>query len=51
MVSVEQVDAASLLDHLFIVCTLGSQVFGIAIENVDVLFGAVNMIKQVACHE
>ena len=47
----EQVDAASLLNHLLIVGTLGGQVLGIAVEDVDVLLGAVDVVKQVASHE
>ena len=49
--SYEEVDAACLTNHLFVVSTLGSQVFGIAVQDVDVLLGAVNMVEQVAGHE
>ena len=47
----EQVDATGLTNHLLVVGTLGSQVLGVAVENMDVLLGAVDVVKQVASHE
>ena len=47
----EEVDAACLLDHLLIVLALGLQVGGVAVEDVDVLFRAVDVVEQVTGHE
>ena len=47
----EEVDTASLLDHLLIVCTLCYQILGIAVEDVDVLLRTVDVVEQVAGHE
>ena len=47
----EQVDTACFLYHLLVVGTLGVEVFGVAIENVDILGGAVDVVEEVATHE
>ena len=47
----EEVDAAGFLNHLLVVGALGGQVFGVAVEQVDILFRAVDMVKQVLGHE
>lgn len=49
--SEEEVDATSLYNHTLIVGTLCLQVRGIAIEDVDVLWGAVDVVEEVFCHE
>ena len=47
----EQVDAACLLDHLLVVRALGDEVLGVAVEDVDVLLGDVNVVEEVGGHE
>ena len=47
----EEVDASCLLDHLLIVLALGLQVGGVAVEDMDVLLRAVDVVEQVAGHE
>ena len=47
----EQVDAAGLDDGLLIGGALGGEVGGVAVEDVDVLLGLVDMVEQVLVHE
>ena len=47
----EEVDAAELANHLFVVCAFGCQIFGVSVENVDVLLRAVDVIEEVGGHE
>ena len=47
----EQVDATELLDLLLVSLALSSQVGGVAIEDVDILLRAVDVVEQVAEHE
>ena len=47
----EEVDTPSLNDHLLVTCALSLQVLGVAIEDVDVLLRAVNMVEEVLSHE
>ena len=47
----EEVDAACFLDHLLVVRALGSEVFGVAIENMDILLGNIDVIEEVGGHE
>ncbi len=49
--SEKEVDASSLGYHLFIVSTFGLQVSGVTVEDMNVLFRAVDMVEQVAGHE
>ena len=47
----EEVDASSLLDLALIVGAFLVEVLGVAVEDVDVLLGAVHMVEEVARHE
>lgn len=47
----KEVYAAGLLNHLLVVGAFGGKVFGVAVEDVDVLFRAVNVVEQVGGHE
>ena len=47
----EQVDATKLLNLTLIGLALGSQVRGIAIEDMDILLGTVDVVEQVGEHE
>ena len=47
----EQVDTTSLLNHLLVMCTLSFQILGVAVQDVDILFGDVDMVEQVASHK
>ena len=47
----EQVDAAELLNLTLIGLALGSQVRSIAIEDMDILLGTVDVVEQVGEHE
>ena len=47
----KQVDTASFGNHLLVVSTFGLQILGIAVQDVDILLGAVDMVEQVTSHE
>ena len=47
----EQVNATSLLYHLLIMGTLGQEVGGIAIKDVDILLLDINVIEEVIPHK
>jgi hypothetical protein len=47
----EEVDAASLLDHLLVMGALGNEVGGITIEDMDILLRTIDVVEEVAGHE
>ena len=47
----EEVDAAGLTDHLLIVPAFCLQVFGIAVQDMDVFLRAVDVVEEVFGHE
>ena len=47
----KQIDATCLGYHLFIMCALGFQVGGVAVEDVDVLFLDVDVVEEVVPHK
>ena len=47
----EKVDSAGSLDFGFIICTLGSEVRSVSVEDVYVLLRNIYMVEEVPCHE
>ena len=47
----KQVDASGFGNHLLIVAALSLQVFGVTIQDVDILLRAVDVVEQVCGHE
>ena len=47
----EEVDAAGLADNLLIGCALSCEILGVAVENMDILFGTVDIIEEILAHE
>ena len=47
----EEVDAAALADHVFVVCAFGCEILGVTVEDVDVLLRAVDVVEEVVGHE
>ena len=47
----EEVNASGFLNHFLVVGALFHQVGSVAVENVDVLLRAVNVVEEIAGHE
>ena len=47
----KQIDASCGLDSLFVLATFGLPVFCIAVKDVHVFFGTVDMVEQIAVHK
>ena len=47
----EEVDAADFADTLLVGCTLGFEVGGVAVEDMDVVRLHIDVLKEVATHE
>ena len=47
----KEVNATGFLDHLLVVGAFSSEILGVAIQDVDILAGDVNVIKEIGGHE